>query len=220
METRLFHGMLTPDDCLLALIDYQPAMFAGVRSHDRTSIVQNVQIVAKAARLFKVPTILSTVAANSFSGPMIPEVTTVFTDYEPIDRTSINAWLDNNFKEAVEKTGRKKILLSGLWTEACVLFPAINMLQAGYEVYVTTDACGDISEEAHERAVQRLVQSGAVPMTSLQFLFELQQDWGRRETYDGCMKIMEAHSPYGIEERFIKDFLGRHGEEKKYSVAV
>jgi len=212
--------MLTPDDCLLALIDYQPAMFAGVRSHDRTSIVQNVQIVAKAARLFKVPTILSTVAANSFSGPMIPEVTTVFTDYEPIDRTSINAWLDNNFKEAVEKTGRKKILLSGLWTEACVLFPAINMLQAGYEVYVTTDACGDISEEAHERAVQRLVQSGAVPMTSLQFLFELQQDWGRSETYDGCMKIMEAHSPYGIEERFIKNFLGRHGEESNYSVAV
>ena len=220
METRQFHGMLTPDDCLLALIDYQPAMFAGVHSHDRTSIVQNVQIVAKAARLFKVPTILSTVAATSFSGPMIPEVTSVFPDYTPIDRTSINAWLDGNFKDAVEKTGRNKILLSGLWTEACVLFPAINLLQSGYEVYVTTDACGDISEEAHERAVQRLVQSGAVPMTSLQFLFELQQDWGRRETYDGCMKIMEAHSPYGIEERFIKDFLGRHGEEKKYSVAV
>jgi nicotinamidase-related amidase len=220
METRQFHGMLTPDDCLLALIDYQPAMFAGVHSHDRTSIVQNVQIVAKAARLFKVPTILSTVAAASFSGPMIPEVTSVFPDYTPIDRTSINAWLDGNFKDAVEKTGRNKILLSGLWTEACVLFPAINLLQSGYEVYVTTDACGDISEEAHERAVQRLVQSGAVPMTSLQFLFELQQDWGRRETYDGCMKIMEAHSPYGIEERFIKDFLGRHGEEKKYSVAV
>jgi len=220
MKSRIFHGMLTPEDCSLTLIDFQPAMFAGVHSHDRTNIVQNVQIVAKAARLFKVPTILSTVAAKSFSGPMIPEVTSVFPDYEPIDRTSINAWLDTNFKDAVEKTGRKKILLAGLWTEACVLFPAINMLQAGYEVYVTTDACGDISEEAHERAVQRLVQSGAVPMTSLQFLFELQQDWGRRETYDGCMKIMEDHSPYGIEERFIKDFLGRHGEEKKYSVAV
>jgi len=220
MKSRIFHGMLTPEDCSLTLIDFQPAMFAGVHSHDRTSIVQNVQIVAKAARLFKVPTILSTVAAKSFSGPMIPEVTSVFPDYEPIDRTSINAWLDTNFKDAVEKTGRKKILLAGLWTEACVLFPAINMLQAGYEVYVTTDACGDISEEAHERAVQRLVQSGAVPMTSLQFLFELQQDWSRRETYDGCMKIMEAHSPYGIEERFIKDFLGRRGEGKKYSVAV
>jgi nicotinamidase-related amidase len=220
METRQFHGMLTPEDCSLALIDFQPAMFAGVHSHDRTSIVQNVQIVAKAARLFKVPTILSTVAAKTFSGPMIPEVSSVFPDYETIDRTSINAWLDGNFRDAVEKTGRKKILLAGLWTEACVLFPAIDMLQAGYEVYVTTDACGDISKEAHERAVQRLVQAGAVPMTSLQFLFELQQDWSRSETYDGCMKIMESHSPYGIEERFIKDFLGRHGEEKKYSVAV
>ena len=220
MESRQFHGMLTPEECSLALIDYQPAMFAGVHSHDRTSIIQNVQIVAKAAKLFNVPTILSTVAAKSFSGSMIPEVTSIFPDFEPIDRTSINAWLDGNFRDAVEKTGRKKILLAGLWTEACVLFPAIDMLRAGYEVYVTTDACGDISEEAHERAVQRLVQAGAVPMNSLQFLFELQQDWSRVETYEGCMKILEAHSPYGIEERFIKDFLGRHGEEKKYSVAV
>ncbi len=220
METRQFHGMLSPEECSLALIDFQPAMFAGVHSHDRTSIIQNVQIVAKAAKLFNVPTILSTVAAKSFSGSMIPEVTSVFPDYEPIDRTSINAWLDGNFKEAVEKTGRKKIVLAGLWTEACVLFPAIDLLRSGYEVYIPTDACGDISEEAHERAVQRLVQAGAVPMNSLQFLFELQQDWGRTETYEGCMKIMEAHSPYGIEERFIKDFLGRHGEEKKYKEAV
>ncbi len=220
METRQFHGMLTPEECALTLIDFQPAMFAGVHSHDRTTIIQNVQIVAKAAKLFNVPTILSTVAATSFSGSMIPEVTSVFPDYEPIDRTSINAWLDSNFKAAVEMTGRKRIVLAGLWTEACVLFPAIDLLRSGYEVYVPTDACGDISEEAHERAVQRLVQAGAVPMNSLQFLFELQQDWGRGETYEGCMKIMEAHSPYGIEERFIKDFLGRHGEGKKYSVAV
>jgi len=220
METRQFHGMLNPDECSLALIDFQPAMFAGVHSHDRTTIIQNVQIVAKAAKLFNVPTILSTVAAKSFSGDMIPEVTAVFPDYEPIDRTSINAWLDSNFKDAVEKTGRKKIVLAGLWTEACVLFPAIDLINAGYEVYVPTDSCGDISEEAHERAVQRLVQAGTVPMTSLQFLFELQQDWSRSETYEGCMKILEAHSPYGIEERFIKDFLGRRGEGKKYSVAV
>ncbi|HET6421797.1 MAG TPA: hydrolase [Geobacteraceae bacterium] len=220
METGRFHGMLTPEECSLALIDYQPAMFAGVHSHDRTSIIQNVQIVAKAAKLFNVPTILSTVAAKSFSGAMIPEVTSVFPDYAPIDRTSINAWLDGNFRDAVEKTGRKKIVLAGLWTEACVLFPAIDLLRSGYEVYIPTDACGDISEEAHERAVQRLVQAGAVPMNSLQFLFELQQDWGRGETYEGCMQIMEAHSPYGIEERFIKDFLGRHGEGKQYKEAV
>lgn len=220
METRTFHGMLRPEECSLAIIDYQPAMFAGVHSHDRTSIVQNVQIVAKAAKLFKVPTILSTVAAKSFSGDMIPEVTSIFPGSEPIDRTSINAWLDDDFRVAVERTGRKRILVAGLWTEACVLFPALDMLRDGYEVYVPTDACGDISVEAHERAVQRLVQAGAVPMTSLQFLFELQQDWSRTETYEGCMRIMEAHSPYGIEERFIKDFLKGREVERKYRRAV
>lgn len=211
MAAQTIHGMLTPDNCALALIDFQPAMFAGVHSHDRTTIVQNVQILAKAAKLFKVPTILSTVAAKSFSGAMIPEVTGIFTGQDIIDRTSINAWLDQNFMKAIEKTKRRKIVVAGLWTEACVLFPTIDMLQAGYEVYVPADACGDVTEEAHERAVQRFVQAGAVPATSLQFLFELQQDWARPATYEGCMDIMKAHSPYGIEVRFVKELLGGHG---------
>ncbi len=211
MATQTIHGMLTPGDCALALIDFQPAMFSGVHSHDRTTIVQNVQIVGKAAKLFKVPAILSTVASKSFSGAMISEVTGIFPGQSIIDRTSINAWVDQNFKNAVEKIKRKKIVVAGLWTEACVLFPTLDMLQAGYEVYVPTDACGDVTEEAHERAVERIVQAGAVPMTSLQFLFELQQDWGRSETYEGCMEIMKAHSPYGIEVRFVKEFLGGHG---------
>ncbi len=211
MANQTIHGMLTPANCAVALIDFQPAMFAGVHSHDRTTVVQNVQVLAKAARLFRVPTILSTVAAQSFSGAMIPEVTGIFPDQKPIDRTSINSWLDPNFKAAIERTGRRKIVVAGLWTEACVLFPTLAMLQAGYEVYVPTDACGDITEEAHERAVQRLVQAGAVPVTSLQFLFELQQDWARSETYEGCMEIMKAHTPYGIEIRFVKEFLGGHG---------
>ena len=211
MATQTIHGMLAPMDCAVALIDFQPAMFAGVHSHDRTTIVQNVQVLAKAARLFRVPTILSTVAAQSFSGAMIPEVTGIFPDQKPIDRTSINSWLDRNFKAAIERTGRRKIVVAGLWTEACVMFPALDMLRAGYEVYVPTDACGDITAEAHERAVQRLVQAGAVPMNSLQFLFELQQDWARSETYEGCMEIMKAHTPYGIEIRFVKEFLGGHG---------
>ncbi|HEX9024171.1 MAG TPA: hydrolase [Geobacteraceae bacterium] len=219
MATKAY-TMLSPSDCALSLIDFQPAMFSGVHSHDRTTIMQNVQIVAKAAKLFKVPTILSTVAADSFSGAMISEVTGIFPGQSLIDRTSINAWLDKNFRAAVEKTGRKKIVVAGLWTEACVLFPTIDMLKAGYEVYVPTDACGDISEEAHERAVQRIVQAGAVPMNSLQFLFELQQDWGRSETYDGCMEILKAHSPYGIEVRFVKEFLGGHGEGKKWAKAA
>ncbi len=211
MATQTLHSMLAPTECAVTLIDFQPAMFAGVHSHDRTTIMQNVQVLAKAARLFRVPTILSTVAAESFSGAMIPEVTGIFPDQKPIDRTSINSWLDPNFKAAIERTGRKKIVVAGLWTEACVMFPTLDMLRAGYEVYVPTDACGDITEEAHERAVQRLVQAGAVPMNSLQFLFELQQDWARSETYEGCMEIMKAHTPYGIEVRFVKEFLGGHG---------
>lgn len=211
MTTQTIHSMLARTECAVALIDYQPAMFAGVHSHDRTTIVQNVQILAKAAKLFRVPTILSTVAAQSFSGAMLPEISAVFPDQKPIDRTSINAWLDQNFKAAVERSGRKKIVLAGLWTEACVMFPTLDLLQNGYEVYVPTDACGDITVEAHERAVQRLLQAGAVPINSLQFLFELQQDWGRSETYEGCMEIMKAHTPYGIEVRFIKEnFAGSH----------
>ena len=220
MENKYIHSLLTPSDCALALIDYQPAMFSGVHSHDRTTIMQNVQIVAKAASLFKVPTVLSTVAADSFSGAMISEVTGVFPGQNTIDRTSINAWLDASFRAAIEETGRKKIVLAGLWTEACVLFPTIDMLKAGFEVYVPTDACGDITTEAHDRAIERLVQAGAVPMNSLQFLFELQQDWGRSETYEGCMDILKAHSPYGIEVRFVKDFLGGHGEGVKFARAA
>ena len=211
MTSQTIHSMLARSECALALIDYQPAMFAGVHSHDRTTIVQNVQILAKAAKLFRVPTILSTVAAQSFSGAMLPEIAAIFPDQKPIDRSSINAWLDQNFKAAVERSGRRKIVLAGLWTEACVMFPTLDLLQSGYEVYVPTDACGDITAEAHERAVQRLVQAGAVPTNSLQFLFELQQDWGRTETYEGCMEILKAHTPYGIEVRFVKDFLGGHG---------
>jgi nicotinamidase-related amidase len=219
MVTKTTFNMLTPADCALALIDYQPAMFSGVHSHDRTTIMQNAQVVAKAARLFKVPTILSTVAADSFSGSMIPEISSVFPGQTPIDLTSINAWLDSNFRSELDKT-RKKIVVAGLWTEACVLFPTLDLLQAGFDVYVPTDACGDITVEAHERAVQRLVQAGAVPITSLQFLFELQQDWGRSETYEGCMEILKAHSPYGIEVRFVKEFLGGHGEGVKFSRAA
>lgn len=205
--------MLTPKDCALALIDYQPAMYQGVYSHDRLTVMHNAQILAKAAKLFNVPTILTTVAKDSFSGPMMPELTDVFPKHPIIDRTSINSWVDSNFRQAVEKTGRKRFLIAGLWTEACVMFPTLDMLKAGYEVYVPTDACGDITPEAHERAVQRLVQAGAVPITALQWTFELQQDWARGETYDGMMEIMKAHTPYGIQIRFSKWALGEHASE-------
>lgn len=204
---------LTPQNCAVALIDYQPAMYFGVQSHDRLSIMHNAAVLAKTAKLFKIPTVLSTVAKDTFSGPLAAEITSVLPDHTIIDRTSINAWVDPNFRKAVEATGRKKIVVAGLWTEACVLFPTLDLLKAGYEVYIPTDACGDISNEAHERSVQRLVQAGAVPITSLQFTFELQQDWARGDTYNGVMEILKAESPYGIQVTFSKWALGEHASE-------
>ncbi|MGF6571562.1 Nicotinamidase-related amidase [Paraburkholderia fungorum] len=205
--------LLTPDSCAVALIDYQPQMFFGTMSHERTTILHNVQAIAKASKLFKVPTILTTVAAKSFSGDMVPEVQSVFPEYTPIDRTSMNSWEDSNFRKAIEATGRKKIVIAGLWTEVCVSFPTIQMINEGYEIYVPTDACGDVSTEAHERAVQRIIQAGAVPMTSFQYMFELQRDWARSETYEGCMDILKAHSAYGIGVRYAKSILGEHASE-------
>jgi nicotinamidase-related amidase len=214
METTMSKlEMLTPQNSAIALIDYQPAMYQGVQSHDRNVTFHNVQILAKAARLFGIPTVISTVAKDSFSGPFMPEVTDLFPRIEVIDRTSINAWLDPNFRKAVQATGRKKIVVAGLWTEACVLFPSLDLMKEGFEVYIPADACGDVSPEAHDRAMDRLVQAGAVPITSLQYVFELQQDWARGATYDGVMDILKAHTPYGIKVRFSKWALGEHASE-------
>lgn len=205
--------MITPDNAAMVLIDFQPAMWQGVESHARVDVFQNVQVLAKTAKLFKLPTVISTVAKDSFSGPFMPEVTDLFPGQTIVDRTSINSWLDAGFRKAIEATKRKKLVLAGLWTEACVMFPSLDLLKNGYEVYIPFDACGDVSKEAHERAAQRLVQAGAVPMTSLQVCFELQQDWARGETYEGVMDILRAHTPYGIQVRFSKWALGEHASE-------
>ncbi|MDB5394760.1 MAG: Isochorismatase hydrolase [Rhodospirillales bacterium] len=205
--------MLTPQNSAITLIDYQPAMYQGVQSHDRLVPFNNVQVLAKAAKLFGIPTVISTVAKDSFSGPFMPEVTDLFPGHKIIDRTSMNSWLDPAFREAVYATGRKKIVVAGLWTEACVMFPTLELLRENFELYIPADACGDISLEAHERAMERAIQAGAVPITSLQYLFELQQDWARSETYDGVMEILKAHSPYGIQVRFSKWALGEHDSE-------
>jgi len=125
----------------------------------------------------------------------------------------MNSWLNADFRKAVHMTGRKKIVVAGLWTEACVMFPTLDMLREGFEVYVAADACGDVSPEAHERSMSRLVQAGAIPVTALQYIFELQQDWARTETYEGVMDVLRAHSPYGIQVRFSKWALGAHASE-------
>ena len=205
--------LLTPQNSAIALIDYQPAVYQGVQSHDRLVTLNNIQVLAKAAKLFDIPTVISTVAKDSFSGPFMPEVTELFPDHQIIDRTSMNSWLDANFRAAIHALGRKKIVVAGLWTEACVLFPTIDMLREGFEIYVPADACGDLSVEAHNRSMERMIQAGAVPITSLQYVFELQQDWARSETYNGVMEILKAHSPYGIQVRFSKWALGEHASE-------
>ena len=205
--------MLSPQNHAIALIDYQPAMYQGVQSHDRLVTFNNVQVLAKTAKLFGIPTIITTVAQDTFSGPFMPEITSLFPKHTVIDRTSMNAWLDAKFREAVYSTGRKRIAVAGLWTEACVMFVALELLREGFEVYVPADACADVSPEAHQRAMDRAVQAGAVPITSLQYIFELQQDWARSETYEGVMEILRAHSPYGIQVRFSKWALGEHASE-------
>jgi nicotinamidase-related amidase len=211
--------LLTPENCAIALIDYQPAMYQGVQSHDRLETLNNVQILAKTAKLFNVPTVISTVAKDTFSGPFMPEVTQLFPKHNIIDRTSMNAWLDAGFRKAIHATGRKKFVLAGLWTEVCVAFAALEMMKEGFEIYIAADACADLSLEAHDRAMERCLQAGAVPITSCQYMFELQQDWARAETYEGVMDILRAHSPYGLQVRFGKWALGEHGSEKRTKAA-
>ncbi len=204
--------LLTPDNCALILIDHQPQMFFGVESTSRQAIINNVVGLAKAAKIFKVPTILTTVAAKSFSGPLIPELQAVFPAQIPIDRTSMNSWEDKNFVAAVEKTGRKKLVIAALWTEVCLAFPAISAIQAGYEVYAVVDASGATTTEAHNAAIQRMLQCGVIPVTWIQVLCELQRDWARQETYEAVTQLAKEHAgAYGLGVFYAQSMLGGHG---------
>jgi nicotinamidase-related amidase len=194
---RELQALLTPNESVVALIDYQPQMFMGAASHERQAVLNNAVVLAKAARLFEVPVILTTLNAKTFSGDLAPEIQDIFPEQTPIDRTTMNSWEDNTFKAAVTEFGRKKIVIAGLWTEVCVCFPCVDAIAEGYEVHVPTDACGDVTPEAHERAVQRAIQAGVVPMTTLQVMFEWQRDWARSETSEGCLEILRAHSETG-----------------------
>ena len=206
------YELLTPENCAVALIDYQPQMFFGVQSHDRQAIINNVVGLAKAAKLFEVPVVLSTVETKSFSGYTIPALREVLADEPAVERTTMNSWEDPDFVRAIEETGKKKLVLAGLWTEVCTVFPTLDALEAGYEVYVVTDACGATSDEAHDMAIRRVVQAGAVPVTWQQVMLEWQRDWANAETYDGVTKIVVEHSgAYGIGIDFAKTMI--HGQE-------
>lgn len=185
-------ALLTPQNSVLVLIDHQPFQFANVRNLDPTLVLNNTIGLAKGAKAFGVPTILTTVIQDR--GGFLPqELQNVFPDQKPIDRTTINTWEDPRVVAAVKKTGRQKLLIAALWTEVCLAMPVIHALGDGYDVFAVTDASGGVSVEAHERALQRMVQAGAVPITWLAVLSEWQRDWAREATVPALGEIMLAH---------------------------
>src|SRR5258708_9531590 len=186
-------GLLTPDNCVVTLIDHQPQMLCGTSNFDRQSIINSAVALGKAARVFEVPVVLTTVETKSFSGNMWPQLRAVFPNQEPIERSSMNSWDDRNFVAAIEKTGRRKIVLAGLWTENCVALPTCQASHDGYEVYVVEDCCGDVTQLATNNAMKRVVQAGAKPVTSLSVMLEWQRDWANKGTYDAVMDIVKNH---------------------------
>ncbi|WP_426396542.1 hydrolase [Ralstonia sp. R-29] len=192
--------VLTPQNCQLIFIDHQPQMAFGVQSMDRQALKNNTVGLAKAAKIFNIPTTITTVESQSFSGYTYPELLDVFPDQQLLERTSMNSWDDQKVRDALAKNSRKKVVVSGLWTEVCnCTFALSAMHDADYEIYMVADASGGTSKEAHDYAMQRMVQAGVVPVTWQQVLLEWQRDWAHRDTYDAVMKLVKEHSgAYGM----------------------
>lgn len=184
--------LLTPEESIVVLVDHQAFQFANMHSHEPQLVVGNTIALAKTAKVFGVPTILTTVNEES-GGYILSGIQEVFPDQKPINRSFINAWQDPKLVEAVEKTGRRKLVIAGLWTEVCVAMPALQAQGEGYDVYVVTDACGGVSPEAHAMAVQRMMQAGIKPITWLAVLCEWQRDWARQDTVGPLAKVLTEH---------------------------
>jgi nicotinamidase-related amidase len=203
--------LLTPKDHTLVMIDFQSQMAFATHSIDAVTLRNNAGLVASAAAGFGVSTILTTVAEKSFSGPMFDEIKAAFPGQAMLDRTSMNTWEDAAVIKKINEIGKPRIVLSGLWTGVCIVGPALSAIDQGFEVYVIADACGDVSAEAHERAMQRMVQAGAQPMTSLQYLLELQRDWARTDTYDMTTGIArKLGGAYGLGIAYAKTMFNAH----------
>lgn len=191
--------LLTPDNCVLLFIDHQPQMAFGVTNIDCQTLKNNTVGLAKAASVFGVPTVITTVETESFSGHTYPELLDVLPKHDLLERTSMNSWDDKKVRDAIGATGRKKLLLSGLWTEVCINMCAFSAMQDGFELYVVEDTCGGTSDVAHRASMDRMIQAGVVPMTWQQTLLEWQRDWARKETYDAALAIVTEHSgAYGM----------------------
>jgi nicotinamidase-related amidase len=191
--------LLTPKDHTLVMIDFQSQMAFATKSIDGSLLRNNAALISKAAKIFDASTILTTVAQKTFSGPMFPEITDVFPEQKLLDRTSMNCWEDKAVIAEINRIGKQRIVFAGLWTSVCIVGPTLSALDQGFEVYVIADACGDVTDEAHDRAMQRMIQAGVRPMTSLQYLLELQRDWARSETYETTNRVArENGGSYGL----------------------
>ncbi|WP_253713598.1 hydrolase [Bradyrhizobium sp. WD16] len=201
--------LLNPANHALIMIDFQSQMAFATKSIDAVTLRNNAALISRAAAGFKVPTILTTVAEKSFSGPMFGEITDAFRNQPLLDRTSMNTWEDAAVIEHVNAIGRDRLVFAGLWTSVCIVGPTLSALAQGFEVYVIADACGDVSDEAHERAMERMIQTGVRPMTSLQYLLELQRDWARTETYEMTTGIARQYGgAYGLGIIYAKAMFG------------
>ena len=186
-------SLLAPDNCALLLIDYQPTSFFTVQSIDRQLLINNVIGLAKVAKIFDIPTIVTTVVADQFSGPLLPQLTEVFPHTKPIDRSGNNPWEDNQIISEVRKIHRRKWIMAGLWTENCVALPVLSALEDGVDVYVVADACGGVTAMAHDMAMHRMIQAGAVPITWQALMLELQRDWARKKTAEAVNEVAKVH---------------------------
>lgn len=186
-------NLLTPQNCALLIIDYQPIQVTSIASMDRRALVENVVSVAKTAKLYGLPVVVTTVNVKSgLNKPVIHQLQEVFPGVEAIDRSTLNAWEDDAFLAAVKATGRKKLIMVALWTEVCLTFPALSALRDGYEVFPVVDAVGGTSREAHKAGLQRIVQAGGQPTSWVQLICELQRDWKRKETVPKFAEILFA----------------------------
>jgi nicotinamidase-related amidase len=202
--------LLNPTNHALVLIDHEGQMAFATKSIDLTLLRNNTALVAGASKIFNVPTVVTTVAEHSFSGPVFPEIQEFYPQATSnyIDRTTMNTWEDVNAYKAITGKGKKTLVLAGLWTSVCIVGPALSAINDGYTVYIITDASGDVTEEAHNMAVTRMVQAGARPITSLQYLLELQRDWARSETYKPVNDLVQKYGGgYGIGVQYARNML-------------
>jgi nicotinamidase-related amidase len=222
MSKSKYLEVLTPQNSQLIFIDQQPQMAFGVQSIDRQVLKNNVVGLAKAAKVFNIPTTITTVETDGFSGPTYPELLAVFPEHKLLERSSMNSWDDQNVRDALAKAGRKKVIVSGNWTEVCnTTFALSAMLEGDYEIYMVADASGGTSADAHKYAMDRMTQAGIIPVTWQQVLLEWQRDWARKETYNAVMDIVREHSgAYGMGVDYAYTMVHKAPERVKHGERI